>query len=516
MSSRRAIQKKRSKSKHPNWLNYSAFVLGVAVSLCASYLVLSVIFDIGDIEADESTVMAADSQAANNSEESLEDSFEYLLAIADVNELKAMLAKLSNVDPDQGLPMYFEKQRRRIRITQQLLMSNIDEETRLLAVRSKLGAHSNLFNATLKLGETPPEIVEEMRFASEKYASDSNIQIQKLAKTALFGLDLFENAKSDQAIPKVEKIVDQIVTLIREFPESEDLLFNLRSMLRSLEQVNPEMALRISQRQLERIEEFRKYSAENFAVDYSDWMKLKGFDFQEKLAKLPTASGELRDELLKISLELAKDPGIGMGVLKDLNVFGNWLENQKDTDSAKQIYQSLLDSVEFRTEEDAIELVTELGTKGLARCEALGQKFIVSGESVHSPSLFGQNLANQNLLIIFWQQNIELQSSRLERNLTEISKLPLDSNQIKVLLVEISPEEITKENPLIDQFPAITFINWEQGSEKLTALLEYFPINIIPRAIIVDKEGYLVKSNIQLQQIIPELRSFIVELGNRD
>lgn len=507
MSKRRAKQHRRKfKRKHPSWVNYSAFVGGLAITLCATFLVFSTVFPTLPQDLD---LNSGAGQEAKTSDLNQNNGFEYSLAVSNSSELKEMLAEISKVDPGEGLPLYFERQRKRIRIAEQLLMLKIDEKTRLLAVQAKLGAHSNLFNATLKHQAPPPEILQQMRSAAEKHVDDFNSDIRRLAKTALWGVDLFESVIEEELPFAVEEQADKLLSLVVEFPQNEGLRFNLLGMLVSLENYKPEMALEMREQLIQRIEEFHQLDERDLVIEFSDSLKLKSTGFREKMEKLSTAPSPLVEEMVQLSIGLAADPMVGIGVMKELNVFGNWLENQKKLDQAKEIYRTLLDSVDSRNESGTTEIARELATKGLTRSNAIGNRAIVTGISLNDSSFWGHDFGDLNLVIIFWQQSIELQSNRIEKHLAEISGISPETPRFKVLLVEIEPQEMVLENPLIQKFPDAVFVNWAEGpeQERLKALLEYYPVNIVPRAIIIDSEGYLVQSNLQLQNLAATLEA---------
>jgi hypothetical protein len=504
------------KKKQSGWVNFLAFVGGITASLCLFALLLSYFW-----KKQEGEGVVNETREGEPGEVVNFSSFEHKLAVSHPDELKQMLLDLDFDDSGLNLPAFVEHHRKRIRLAEQILLFKTDEPSRVVAVEAKLKSYSRLYNSTLTRSNSPEEYTDEISKMLDRYRLDSNLVIRRIARTGLVSYDMITTArelnKDGASKPdedgrvnpenlarleaEVTRLLDKIIALNNEFPDEETLATNLKSSLDSVDFFNQELGIRLKDGLIARVSELQGGQAEILVMRISDEIKLKNTGFQELAAKAPTSPRVAVAELLAVAKELAADSSTGPAVLNELNVLGNWLEQQNEIEQATGLYQQILDSVEDRRNSQVRTLARELAEAGLRRTEAIGQIIRIHGSSVNEKILTAQDLESAIVVILFWKSDRGLESPRLIETLREISVLPLEFSRIKVVVADIYPAETTEKSRLSRLFPDFYFINCDRGDETLPSLTEQFPISIVPRAIIVDDRGIVRRTNVSLSNL---------------
>lgn len=513
--SKRSSFPSRKKNKS-GWVNFLAFVGGITASLCLFSLLLTMFWKNPDGE------VAIQGDPEVESDEFVNfSSFEHKLAVSHPDELKQMLLDLDFDDSGLNLPAFVEHHRKRIRLAEQILLFKTDEPTRVVAVEAKLKSYSRLFNSTLSRDNSPDEYQDEITKMLDRYRLDSNQTIRRIARTGQVSYDLImtsrdlgEQSEADpekeaRLAAEIRRLLDKVIELNNEFPDEEILVTNLKSTFDSVDFFNPEFGNRLKEGLFQRAEELKGDQAEILVMNLSDEIKLKNTGFQELASKAPTSPLQVIAELLTVAMELAADASTGPSVLKELNVFGNWLEQQDKLEEASGLYQEVLDSVADRKNLRVQTLARDMAEAGLRRIAAIGKKIQIHGASVNERILTAGDLESAIVVVVFWKSDSGLESPKLVETLQRISALPLDFAQIKVVVADINLKESAEKSKLSRLFPKFYFINCTQGNEALPSLIEQFPVSIVPRAIIVDSNGILRRTNVPLSNLSYILDSII-------
>ncbi len=433
---------------------------------------------------------------ATNAEE-----FDELLEGADVTQLTNILTGLNAWSAKDGAEKSITANQRRINVANHLLTKKLDNDQRRLAITSKLNALTTVYGFSL-ISSGVPNVAESLRDTSNTYLDSPDKDIQKLAKLSLFKVNAFEMTK-DGNEPAPRQLVGEITKLLKSFPDDDSVLATVNMIVEYYRQkVDRNVARKVTMGLEAKKDEFSSDKVSQLIKDFSDQALLSDAKYTQLFDNRWLPGGQR--ELLKTTKQLAAEPSSGMLLVKSVDSVAHWFEQDDQYENAVAIYEEVLRSVDTYQSPEVAAQAKKRAQDGIQRSRIVGEKIDLSGFELNGEKMGGQEYEGKVVLVVFWSA-FEPTSSAVLLKLSKSGKL-WNQRGIRILAVNIDRKwNMDLIQGVVKAVSSVQFLFGDAGSNYSNEILDQCPSEIVPRLLLVKKDGRVADINVPADEIETQL-----------
>ncbi|MFT5299566.1 MAG: hypothetical protein ACI814_000339 [Mariniblastus sp.] len=383
--------------------------------------------------------------------------------------------------------------RRRIEIAKRLMSMSLDDKQRLMAIKSKIDALFMVYALDRTYNLKQPNIATTLHAVATSFCSHSDPEIARLAKLALFKHDAFESS-SDQAGPNLAPIAEKILDLMKEYPDNEDVLRDIRRVVKFYEQVSSQVGVNHSLELIQRIREgANDLDSPQFLElvrTFSDQARIAevsfGIDFENRSFNGPVGEVKLEESCL----ELMSDPESGTLIFDRVEQVVLWFEQRLQLERTAKVYQAMLAASEVNQYVEVAAFARKRAEFGLQRMKIANQPIDLTGvESLVS--------RHNGIIVLFWSPESKSSISAL----LQVSEETQDWRRRNGIVLAVGTGAMTDEQRrLRDSVSGVVSLEAEAGSK----IRRQCPSESLPHVILIDKRGTVVNTNVPVGDLKTE------------
>ena len=435
-----------------------------------------------------------------------DEEFDELLESSDAVQLSNILRGLNDWSTkEQGADRGVKTNQRRVEVANHLLTKKLNKEQRTLAITSKLNALTTVYGFGLLMEDRVANVAESLRDTSNMYLESPDYEIQKLAKLCLFKVNAFEMTKEGNE-PAVGLLVNDMCKLLQSFPDDEAVLSTADMIVEYYRQnVDRTVALKVTQGLEARKGEFvSSPKVIQLIKDFSDETLLNGVRYKELFENrwVNGESGQL--ELLKKSMELAAEPNPGTLLIKSIDVVGHWFEQDDQYENAAAIYEEILKSVDTYQSPEVAALAKKIAQDGIARSKIIGEKIDLSGFLLNGDQQSAELLEGKVVLVVYWSA-FEPKSGKVLLKFSQ-KAAPWKERGIRILAVNVDRTwDLNLIQKVTKSASEAYFLFGNPKDNYSNVILDQCPSSIVPRLLLVQKDGRVSDTNVPFDEIDTQL-----------
>ena len=389
--------------------------------------------------------------------------------------------------------------RQQNQVAERIIESNASSSLKEFSIRTLLRSRKSLYGQHA-LGHIPSQArSDEFKACFEKYLNDTNRDIYREAHICKLTYVLFEVIGGKKEPGEFTKALEEA---LQRFPEDNAVIGSLRQQFDACIENDVEMAKRLGE-DLIRSTPDKDHPAYELYSYFSNRYYLIKANYRDLYLNRYANGKAGQRELEKQSIELLDHDDCGRLVVKDVNKVANWFESQRDTEPARNIYQTMLETSAQRTGEKLGEILEALGSNGIKRLDVIGQPLSLEGVGHLGRPIDEQLFKNRVVMILFFSPETDPRSAEyLDQFSRQSVKFVKNSAPIKSIAVPISPSRNFANVNLKRRDSAVTLCTWD--GEERPALLKRFPVTQVPYLVMLDHEGVVSSVNVPLNEFLQE------------
>ena len=482
-----------SKKKFENeGFDFIALVAGMVTSLLFILLVWSH-FSSTSVEA--KALEAVGAKKAGETVASLEDrTFERLISVEDPEKLMVVLNGLtsnSEIDPEKQFLNY----QRQVDTANALLVLPLSATQKRSAVIAKIQALTDAYELDLLQKLNQPNLVENLRYAASEHRNDPDSEIASSALLGLFRLEAFELTKVVDYQPDTSEVVKQAIKVLMEHPDIDRVYTKIREIVDFyMFRYDKITGAAFVEGMTEKREELKSTRAKTFVDELSDYLILANSKFQQQFENRFIQGPSGQRQLLETTLELAKSPDGGRLLLGRIDEVAHWFEESGKSEFSKQIYDALTETESMRSDASASALSNKIVEDGIKRLELVDSQFDFTSISADGSPLVISELRGKVVLVFFWSAENAASVDELER----LHEDTIDWNEEEIQIVAACVDEKTDNiEPIARKLKRFHFVITNPANNQ-NRFLEQCPSRIVPRAMLIDRDGTVHATNVPL------------------
>lgn len=388
----------------------------------------------------------------------------------------------------------------RIAISKEILSRGPSSENmRQRAVCEGILAHIKLYGLDFTEDLKLENVAENLEAAYSPYLDDENLEIYQNARVALLTHQSFEQLKSESATEDTTELVELFSDTIERFPDSKYVTSMIEAHLLVLIQTDSRYAgnLFVKLREINPVGSLQP-EAEDAMRNISDRLTLKKESFDRKYADRWANGMAGRRELVKSSIRLLNEQGVGQHLIRMLNQLAEWFERNEFFEEARSVYE------EFIAAADRGNIVAEhaafaktVATNGLRRVALQGNLIEYRGVDSNGKPLIDAELKKEIAIVLFWS----IKSQESLRYLVDINDgaRTFGNKPVSIFAVCVDSELPTVVKQMrTSRLVRIVEPEFESGSNSL---LNQCPPGTLPHLMLIGFGGKVVDVNVEPLQI---------------
>jgi hypothetical protein len=500
--------------------NFLGMVAGFIILLITLLLVYGAIFGEPKSNSSPGAWETVDTELVPPAASGLSDlltstEFQKLLASAEVEDLVSFLIAMNAREPKpEPVPVRIERNRKRVKAAEQLMLLDVTRDQYELAAQSKLFALSSIYNTALesKFALEVNEEADQLLEFARSLVSDQSVELKLHGRLTILGLELVENSRRENALSLVQDSAELVLDVLRDFRGSPVAFEYFENILPRILANNESFGLQLAAALAAQAAEFDAEHAARFFRNMYDVTLLTPMTLRKRLDNLWPRDDTQKAKLIEDGLQLAADPQGGENVLNELALLMHWAEHEGDVESATRISQTLLDSASSRATPKLVELTSQAGKDGLRRCQALGQVLQFNG-TTYSGSPFDPNQYDNHFVVILFLsfEKMDFRAFLTEHNAEFLS---MAGRGVKLIAVSLDYNRDQSLEKFLERYPHLKFVT--RGEEGTPEPIFYqYPAQMIPQAIIVNPRGTIVRTALNPFELTENLNKEILKWNPR-
>ena len=444
-----------------------------------------------------------------------DDEFDELLESSDAVQLSNILKGLNGWKSDKGNTESVKSNQRRIEVANTMLTKKLNPEQRTLAITSKLKALTTVYGFGLLLKEQVPNVAESLRDTSNLYLESPEYEIQKLARLSLFKVNAFEMTKEGNE-PVVDLLVNDMCKLLKSFPEDETVLATADMIVEYYRQnVDRVLASKVTDALAERKGEFADApKVVQMIKDFSDEALLAEAKYTQLFDNRWVNGERGQLELMKKSMQLAAEPTSGTLLVKTIDAVGHWFEQDDQYEKSAAIYEEILKSVDTYQSPEVAALARKTAQDGIQRAKIVGEEIDLSGFLLNGEGKSAENLKGKVVLVVFWSA-YEPKSQEMVVKFSQ-KGASWKERGIRILAVNIDRTwEISAIHKTTKAASKVSFVFGNPQDNYSNNILKQCPSNVVPRLMLVQKDGHVADINVPADEIETQLDFLVGQVFER-
>jgi len=441
-----------------------------------------------------------------------DEEFDELLESSDAVQLSNILKGLNDWSTSEdGAEQGVKTNQRRVAVANHLLTKKLNKEQRTLAITSKLNALTTVYGFGLLMEDSVANVAESLRDTSNMYLKSTDLEIQKLAKLSLFKVNAFEMTKEGNE-PSASLLVNDICKLLKSFPEDDTVLSTADMIVEYYRQkVDRVVALKVTKGLEARKGEFADSpKVVQLIKDFEDEAILNEAGFKQLFENRWVNGQRGQLELLKKSMQLAAEPDPGTMLVKSIDMVAHWFEQDDQYENAVTIYDEILKSVDTYQNPEVAALAKEIAQDGIDRSKIVGEKIDLSGFRLNGEPQPADALEGKVVLVVFWSA-FEPQSSQMLQWFSLKGALWKERG-IRILGVNIDRDwDLNLIQKVTKSTANVYFLFGDPKDNYSNNILKQCPSTVVPRLLLVQKDGHIADINVPFGEIETELDFLVVD-----
>jgi hypothetical protein len=420
--------------------------------------------------------------------------FNSLLRSNDVAEVADTLLELNNWPRKARLPVKISANRKREQLANKLLsMDGISETDRELAIDSMIESLTAIYGLDLFHDLKDRQIGEELSGVAGQYVDDPSPSIRRSARLAMLKYHAFEYLKYRR--PELHQpMEDSLLKMLSDYPNDPFVQSNVKLVFKRIAQIDPNTYKRLSQALLAKRSEFEGTGVMPMLVGLGDRMVLLETRYTEQFENRWVNGAEGQRQLLETSLQLAREPSVGIDVIEEIDRVGQWFESVNKLDQARQIFQALASSPQRFGGDEATRLSKTLGEQGLTRCGSLGKPAEFTGYDVRGRALTAERFRGRVVVVVFW--SVRDSESKQEMRLLHSEKGFYGSLPVDVIAVCVDRDPTKSFGATIETLNRFICTDPAKYGESGIPFTKQCPISRVPQIMLINQQGQLVDANV--------------------
>jgi hypothetical protein len=500
------LLRKRANSKT---VNYLAFISGMVTSLMAILLAWNFLTSPTPLaEATPKSVTVAKTRVKKSTQPILVENLDANLPTATADQLEELLIRINEWDRQAALAVRMSQNSDRVNVADQLLKLPISEQQRILAIESKLSALSALYVMDFLSGLNSPKFGASLREIALLHNNDANAGLALKCNLALFKVEAFEAFRNPKP-GNIASIVDLSTALLKSYPENDYVLSTIDLVVKTLPIYDKNYGTKLRREMISRANEFKSPFTEDFVQSLIDHVKLNELGYRDLFENRWIDREAGQQQLFEATLQLATDPEGGELLIDQIKIVLNWLEQNNNYDQCQQVFQAILDSADNREVEATRLAARQLAEHGLARINLLGKKLEFNGKLISGDALDHADLKDKIVIVIFWSEEKPDSFSLIRKFHAEY--LDLRRPRVRVLAVCTDDQFDDKLVLQSKQIPDFQIVTNRVGNRVENWLADQYPVDKLPHAMIIDRLGKVVDTNVPLDELITTTELLVMQ-----
>lgn len=430
------------------------------------------------------------------------DRFGRLVELSSIKDLTAMLVELGQAGIQT--PSKFEietKCRQKIAVADELLTRNLTEKNRAFAIEAKIGALSVIYGLGFSKDLSGPDATEDLKVFASTFLVDSNPRVARVAALAQFKQLSFERLKPGQD-SSVDVVCETMMDLLKKFPDDPLVVATIQQVINYyIEKETDDAVLMVGQLD-ERTRELDAEPVRKMLNLLQGNLMISVSGYQEAFNNRWINGVEGNENLVRLSQQLLQDERCNSWVIEDVDQVARWLEQQAYYESAEAIYRSLSETTELSKGSDA-ELLSgnaiHFGRNGLARLNLVNAKIDLDQVQYNQIPVDLSSLTGRVVVLLFWsKENKDSIQGLLQACETTKSWRRRGG---KLLAISIDEKVDSKLLAEVAASAGVIFGNGDIETKGANQVWEQCPTEVLPRAMLIDRNGVVVDIDVPISQI---------------
>lgn len=389
--------------------------------------------------------------------------------------------------------------RQQNQVAERILQSETASNFKEFATRTLLRNRKSLYGLHA-LGSVPSQASSDsFKACFEKYLNDTNREVYREAHICKLTYVLFEVIGGRL---ETEEFTRSLEETLQRFPNDDSVMGSIRQQFDACIENDVETAKRLGE-ELLRSTPSKDHPAFELYSYFSNRYYLIKANYKDLYVNRYANGKSGQRELEKQSLELLEHDDCGQLVVMDVNKVANWFESQRNTEPARNIYQTMTECSEGRAGEKVGDLLKALGSNGISRLDQIGQPLSLADVDHLGNSIDEEIFKDRVVMILFFKPENDPRSAQY---LNEFSRHAVkffeNSAPIKSIGVPVTPSSNISNRELKRRDSAITLCTWD-GAER-PPLLKRFPVTQVPYLLLLDHEGVVSRVNVPYDEFVQE------------
>jgi len=487
-----------TKQGESNEIDFVFLLMGMVTTLLVSLLVYS---NTHASPATERALTAASTGDATEEVNAIESETEFRELVDGGNKAQ-LLNVLTGLNQSAKAEVTVRENQRRVDVANQLLAMSLDKSEKSLTVVAKLEALSAIYEISLLNDIDIPNIVETLRDTTIQFVDESDESISRVARICLFKVNSLElTKKADQ---NIAKITDEMCSLLGAYPDDDEVISTVRQVVAYYRiYVDRAVCQKITSKLNERKAEFASPKSLRLIHEFADEAMLLEARYAQLFdnRKLDGARGQR--ELLKKSIELAREPEAGNFVIGEIDAVAHWFEQAKLYESESKIYEEFKNSVDNYRDPDVAAVARKKAEDGLKRMDLLGKEIDLSGFQFDGSKIYGSSFEGRFVVVLFWsidnKESVEFLES-LNEQIVEWNE-----SGVSILAVNVDQKKNNQFKKMFAQMTNIDFVFGDANRNFANGILDQCPSEIVPRVMLVNRNGTVENINVALKEVVNEV-----------
>ena len=200
--------------------------------------------------------------------------------------------------------------------------------------------------------------------------------------------------------------------------------------------------------------------------------------------------------------------------VKTIDAVGHWFEQDDQYEKSAAIYEEILKSVDTYQSPEVAALARKTAQDGIQRAKIVGEEIDLSGFLLNGEGKSAENLKGKVVLVVFWSA-YEPKSQEMVVKFSQ-KGASWKERGIRILAVNIDRTwEISAIHKTTKAASKVSFVFGNPQDNYSNNILKQCPSNVVPRLMLVQKDGHVADINVPADEIETQLDFLVGQVFER-